>query len=222
MPAAASPQEGSIALLICLCSCLTGTYSAISGLAQCTACPAGSANPHPGQSSAGACVLCENGKVAAAAGALPPPQREPCLCESDVIGAVVAGSTSCSSCQSGKFSNHNPGGTACEDTASPTAAPSQSPTGSPTSSPTAAPTACLPGTHINAIGGGCTPCEAGRPAYASSSIATRRKHRASHMFVLLSDRHILGDLGAGTVYCLPCWLCESSSWAVVGWRLCAV
>ena len=115
------------------------------------------------------------------------------------------GSTSCSPCPSGKFSNYNPGGTACEDTATPTAAPSQSPTGSPTSSPTAAPTACLPGTHINAIGGGCTPCEAGRPAYASSSIATRTQEVSIALLIFLCSC-LTGTYSAisGLAQCTAC------------------
>ena len=47
---------------------LKGTYNAILGQSSCTACSAGSANPYPSQTSAGACVLCENGKVTSSVG----------------------------------------------------------------------------------------------------------------------------------------------------------
>ena len=47
---------------------LKGTYNAVLGQSSCTACSAGSANPYPSQTSAGACVLCENGKVTSSVG----------------------------------------------------------------------------------------------------------------------------------------------------------
>ena len=107
---------------------------------------------------------------------------------------AVAGSKSCTPCQSGKFSNHNPGGTACENTASPTSSPTQSPTRSPTTSPTAAPTPCVPGTHKNAQGGGgCIPCEEG--THYDANCAHHHNYHTSHSCALVWQAHIRRSRG---------------------------
>ena len=74
---------------------------------------------------------------------------------------VSAGLTVCSSCASGRFSNHNPGGTACEDTGAPTSSPTSPPSVAPSSTPTAAPTPCQPGKFQKPGESSCSSCLAG-------------------------------------------------------------